>query len=193
MPRRIAVFCASSNKAAKIYRNAAEQVAVFLARNQFEIYYGGGKDGLMGVIADTILRENGKIIGVQPSFMKELGWFHPDLSELVLVHSMAERKEYLFRMAEAVIALPGGCGTLDELLEAITLKQLGLFNYPVIILNTSGFFNPLLHQLDKIIAEHFMREEHRKMWQVIHEPSELPDALNSGGNWSSEHIHLAQI
>ncbi|HQK37258.1 MAG TPA: TIGR00730 family Rossman fold protein [Bacteroidales bacterium] len=193
MLRRIAVFCASSNKAAQIYREAAKDVAVFLARNQIDVYYGGGKDGLMGVLANTVLRENGKIIGVQPVFMHEQGWFHPGISELILVNTMAQRKEYLFNVAEAVVALPGGCGTLDELLEAITLKQLGLFNHPVVILNTAGFFNPLLQQLDKMIAEEFMRNEHRAIWQVILQPSELPEALNSGSDWSPEHIHLAQI
>jgi len=125
--------------------------------------------------------------------MHEQGWFHPGISELILVNTMAQRKEYLFNVAEAVVALPGGCGTLDELLEAITLKQLGLFNHPVVILNTAGFFNPLLQQLDKMLAEEFMRNEHRAIWQVILQPSELPEALNSGSDWSPEHIHLAQI
>lgn len=193
MLQRVAVFCASSNKAGKIFREAAESVAVFLARHQIEVYYGGGKDGLMGVLANAVIREKGKIIGVQPAFMKAQGWFHPGISELILVNTMAERKEYFFRMAEAVIALPGGCGTLDELLEAITLKQLGLFNHSVVILNTADFFNPLLNQLEKMIAEHFIRDEHRKIWQVIHDPSELPEALNSGNDWSPEHIRLAQI
>ncbi len=193
MIRRVAVFCASSNKADPIFREAAERVGVFLARNQIDVYYGGGKDGLMGVLAETVLREKGRIIGVQPAFMKEQGWFHPSISELVLVNTMAERKEYLFHMTEAVVTLPGGCGTLDELLEAITLKQLGLYNHPVVILNTAGFFNPLLLQLDKMIAGHFMREEHRKIWQVILDPSDLPDALNSGNDWNPEQIRLAQI
>jgi len=193
MVHHVAVFCASSNLVDSVYHNAARATGSILARAGMTVYYGGGKSGLMGSLADAVLAERGKIIGIQPSFMKEQKWFHPDITELEVVTDMAERKKRIFSRAEAIIALPGGCGTLDELLEAITLKQLGQYTWPLVILNTGHYFDPLLAQLQRMVDEHFMRPEHQQMWQVIDNPEELLSAIDNSPGWSSEHIQIAQL
>ena len=131
----IAVFCASSSKVNTTYFQAAEELGINLSKDNVSVYYGGGKAGLMGKLADTILQHKGTITGVIPEFMVEQGWNHPDVKQVV-VPDMHERKKYLTKIADALIALPGGVGTMEELLEVITLKQLGKVLVPIIIVNT---------------------------------------------------------
>src|SRR4249920_2119993 len=145
---RICVYAASSPQAAPEFLDAARKLGEILAENQCSIVYGGGSQGLMGAVADGALSRGGQVIGILPKFMADLEWGHPGLTHLDLVEDMRERKHRLLSDSDAVIALPGGCGTLEELSEAITLKRLGLYFNPIVLVNTNGFWDPLIRMLD---------------------------------------------
>jgi len=149
--------------------------------------------GSMGALADGAISHGGRVIGVLPKFMQELEWGHPGLSELRLVEDMRTRKHLMLADSRGVVALPGGSGTLEELLEALTLKRLGLYLNPIILVNTRRFFDPLLTLLASAIAEGFMDDRHSSMWQVVAEPEEVPDALASAPAWSSDARRFAAI
>jgi len=191
--KSVTVFCASSNKVAEKYYAATTELGKILAGNGISIFYGGGKEGLMGRLAETVMKENGKIIGVLPEFMKALNWHNPGISELIWTKHMAERKQILIQETDAVICLPGGYGTLDELFEVITLKQLGQFLKPIVILNTGGYFDPLIEMFRKMHVENFMREMHLEIWKTVDFPIEvIPAILNSPG-WDSSNAAMAQV
>jgi uncharacterized protein (TIGR00730 family) len=124
-------------------------------------------------------------VGVLPRFMVELEWGHRGLSELVLVDDMRQRKHLMLEHSQGVVALPGGCGTLDELFDTMTLKRLGLYVHPIVIVNTRGFFDPLLELLARAVSERFMDERHNAMWQVVREPEEVPAAIAAAPPWTS--------
>ncbi len=147
----------------------------------------------MGKLADAVLENGGKITGVLPAFMKEEGWGHERLTEMIITPDMSERKKKMFSLADAVVALPGGIGTLEEMTEAITLKQLSLFSGPVIILNTLGYYNALLEFIDHMISSNFMRFEHKGIWEVVESPEEVMSALRRKENISSEWRKIAKI
>jgi len=191
--KKVCVFCASSQKVNQIYFTASKNLAIELVKKDITIYYGGGATGLMGILADTVLANKGQIIGVLPLFMKEANWWHREISKLILVKNMAERKKKLLENTDAVIALPGGCGTLDELIETITLKQLGLFTKPIIIININGFFDPLIFLLDKMIQDKFMHLKHKEMWSVIQSPENIIEAIVSFPEWNSSDRKYAVI
>ena len=153
----VCVYSASSTKIDEVYFNAARQLGQLLAKRRIRLINGAGSIGLMRSVADAVLENGGEVTGVIPKFMVEQGWHHTGLSKLVEVESMHERKQLMADLSDAVIALPGGCGTLEELLEIITWKQLGLYLNPIVILNTNGFFDPLLDMLTRAIDENFMR------------------------------------
>jgi uncharacterized protein (TIGR00730 family) len=133
------------------------------------------------------------VVGILPRFMADLEWGHQGLTELKLVEDMRTRKHLMLTGAQAAIALPGGCGTLEELLEAITLKRLGLFLGPIILVNTRGFFHPLLELLAHAVGEHFMDERHALMWQVVAHPEDVPDALERATAWTAEFRSFAAV
>jgi hypothetical protein len=187
------VYCASSRTAHPEYREAASRLGQTLAARRITVVYGGGGRGSMGALADGALSKGGRVIGILPRFMADLEWGHTGLSELRLVEDMRIRKHMMLASAQAAIALPGGCGTLEELFEAITLKRLGLFLGPIVLVNTRGFFRPLLEVLSHTIAEHFMDERHALMWQVVAEPEEVPDALERAPAWTAESRSFAAI
>ncbi len=139
----------------------------------------------MGALADGALAAGGRVIGVLPRFMEELEWGHKNLSELELVHDMRTRKEKMLAGTDGVIALPGGSGTLEELFEALTLKRLGLYFGPILLVNTRRFFEPLRQLLESAIQEKFMDARHRAMWQMVAEPGDIIAALDSAPQWSS--------
>jgi uncharacterized protein (TIGR00730 family) len=174
--KKICVYCASSNKAADIYTQSATDIGKILVDNDFEVIYGGGSTGLMGAVADSVLKHNGDITGVLPDFMEELEWGHKDV-KMISVNDMHERKKTMLDMADAVVTLAGGCGTFEEILEAITWKRLGLFKGPAIIVNTNKYYDPIIEQLNKAVDENFMNEEHRQLWTEISSPEELLQAL----------------
>ena len=181
--KRICVYCASSEQVAERYLDAANELGRILAQARVTVVYGGGRLGLMGRLAEGALAAAGKIIGVIPRFMQELEWGHGGLTELRLVEDMRERKHQMLLDSDAVIALPGGCGTLEELLEAITLKRLGLYFNPIIIINVGGFFDPLIAMLERCVCEGFMGPEHSRMWQTVSTPGEALAAIKSSQPW----------
>jgi hypothetical protein len=189
----ICVYCASSSQLKESYFEAATALGKIIASNNLRLLYGGGHRGLMGKIADTVLENGGKVTGIIPRFMCEVEWNHTGLDELILVDTMHERKEKMARMADAVVALPGGCGTLEELLEVITWKRLGIFTKPIIICNTDGYFDPLIAMLDRTVDEQFMREEHRAMWNVVDTPDEVLDAIKNAVPWEEQARDFAAL
>lgn len=187
------VYCASSRSAHADYRDAAHRLGTVLALNGFSIVYGGGAVGSMGALADGALAHGGRVIGVLPRFMEELEWGHKGLSDLQLVEDMRTRKHLMLTLSQAAVALPGGCGTLEELLEAITLKRLGLYLNPIVLVNTRGFFDPLLAQLTRAVEERFMDERHLQMWTVVSAPEEVPEALRCAPQWTAEARKFAAV
>lgn len=191
--RAVCVYCASSRSSHPEYREAAFQLGVTLAEHGYSIVYGGGAVGSMGSLADGALSRGGRVVGVLPRFMAELEWGHKRLSELQLVEDMRTRKHLMLTRSRAAIALPGGCGTLEELLEAITLKRLGLYVNPIVLVNTRAFFQPLIEQLSHAVAEHFMDKRHLQMWQVVARPEEVPQALENAPPWNAEARDFAAV
>jgi uncharacterized protein (TIGR00730 family) len=189
----ICVFAASSSRIDNEYGKVAVKLGSLLAKTGMDVVYGGGGIGLMGKLADAVLANGGKITGVIPSFMKKEDWGHHGLSELIITRDMSERKKRMFAIADAVVALPGGIGTLEELTEAITLKQLSLFDGPVIILNTLGYYNSLLDFIDNMIDKNFMRLEHKGIWEIVNTPEEVIIALNKKERGNEEWRKIAKI
>lgn len=181
--KSICVYSASSTKIDQEYFDAATALGQLLAENDIRLINGAGNLGLMRAVADATLQNGGQVTGVIPHFMIEQNWHHTGLTQLIEVPTMHERKELMAKMSDAVIALPGGCGTLEELLEIITWKQLGLYLNPIVILNTNGFFDPLLEMLQKAIDERFMREEHGAIWRVAATASEAIKLVNEMPVW----------
>jgi hypothetical protein len=147
----------------------------------------------MGRIADTALLHKGKVIGVLPHFMDKVEWGHKNLTELILVKDMHERKRLLIEGVDAVVALPGGCGTLEELMEVITLKRLGKFTKPIVILNTDGFYDHLKALLDRMIEERFMRAEHNDIWTFVDKAEDIIPAIENAPKWDSDAINFAAV
>jgi uncharacterized protein (TIGR00730 family) len=191
--RRISVYCASSRKCPTEYHEAARRLGEVLANGGFTVVYGGGAVGSMGALADGALSRGGQVIGVLPRFMENLEWGHKGLSELHLVDDLRLRKEKMLEGSEGVVALPGGCGTLEELLEVLTLKRLGLYLHPIIFVNTRRFFDPLRQLLASAITERFMDKRHEVMWQVVSEPDEVPSAIAAAPAWSSSARSFAAL
>jgi uncharacterized protein (TIGR00730 family) len=185
-PAQVCVYAASSRQCAEVYLDAARRLGQVLARNSIAIVYGGGSTGLMGALADGALAERGRVIGVLPEFMGKLEWGHERLTELRLVGDMHERKRRMIAEVDAVIALPGGCGTLEELFEAITWKRLGLYSNPIVLVNVAGFFEPCVELLERAITERFMHERHRSMWSVVSAPEEVLPAIASASAWPED-------
>jgi hypothetical protein len=190
---RVCVYCGSSRQCDPVYLEAAERLGRELARNGATIIYGGGAVGSMGALAQGALAEGGKVIGVIPHFMNELEWGHKGITELRIVPDMQERKRVMIQDAHAVVALPGGSGTLDELLEAVSLKRLALFLGPIVVLNTRSYFDPLLRALELCISERFMDPRHQAMWSVVNEPEEVLPAMHSAPPWDSSSRSFAGI
>src|SRR5215813_13860728 len=191
--RAVCVYCASSQTSHPEYREAAFKLGEVLATEGLGIVYGGGARGSMGALADGALSKGGRVLGILPRFMADLEWGHAGLTELELVEDMRIRKHLMLTRSQAAIALPGGSGTLEELFEAITFKRLGLYLNPIVLINTRGFFTPLLEVLTRAVEERFMDVRHLKMWQVVDAPEEIPQALASAPEWSAEARNFAAI
>ncbi len=182
--KQICVYCASSPQADPSYREAAYRLGGAIARAGVEMIYGGGSNGSMGAVADGALDAGGEVVGILPRFMDDLEWGHRGLTRLELVEDMRERKHQMLVNADAVIALPGGCGTFEELFEAFTLKRLGLFTKPIGLLNTNNYWAPMLTMLEHAIDQRFMNREHGAMWVVADEPEAMMTALGHAEPWS---------
>lgn len=191
--KRVCVYCASSQHADPEYATSARELGRLLAENGSTLVYGGGAIGSMGALADGVLEAGGEAIGVLPHFMDEVEWGHKRLTELRLVPDMHERKRTMLEAADAVVALPGGCGTLEELLEAITWKRLALFTGPIVIVNTRGYFDPLLAVLNRCVEERFMNERHRQMWSVVERVDQVLGAISTAPPWDKNARSFAAV
>jgi uncharacterized protein (TIGR00730 family) len=189
----VCVYCASSRTSHPDYRTAARHLGETLAAANIDIVYGGGAVGSMGALADGALSKGGRVIGILPRFMAELEWGHRGLTELELVEDLRVRKHLMLARSDAAIALPGGSGTLEELLEVITLKRLGLYVNPIVLVNTRDFFAPLLALLERAVEERFMDSRHLTMWQVVARPEEVLEALAHAPAWSAEARSFAAV
>lgn len=191
--KAVCVYCASSTKIDPVYTEAASALGEILGKQRIRVINGAGCIGLMKVISDATLKAGGTVTGVIPRFMVSENWHHPNLTELIEVETMHQRKMTMADMSDAVIAMPGGCGTLEELLEIITWKQLGLYLNPIVILNTNHYFDPLLQMLQHAVDEQFMRAEHQNMWAVAETPEEAVDLVYSMPLWDKNHRKIAAI
>lgn len=189
--QRVSVFCASSDKVDKIYFDAARKLGNALAKHGIAANFGGGAVGLMGALADTLIEAGGSIRGIIPQFMVDQGWNHPLVKDMLIVKDMHERKKRLRESIDAFIALPGGLGTLEELLEMMTHKQLGQVLVPIIIINTNQFFDPFLDMLGRMVEEQFMRKIHQDIWQVIEDPEDVVKAIKQAPAWDGSAIKYA--
>jgi uncharacterized protein (TIGR00730 family) len=189
--RRICVYCASSTKIDQVYFEATERLARLFVNENIEVVFGGGAGGLMGKLADTIIENGGKIKGIMPKFMKEIEWAHKGVTDFEFTETMHERKTKYLENIDGLVALPGGSGTLEELLEAITLKRLGLFTKPIVILNTNNYYEPLKDMLNKCVSENFMHEKHLKMWTFVNELEDVIHALINAPDWGEDAIEFA--
>jgi uncharacterized protein (TIGR00730 family) len=193
MLSKVCIFCASSSKVDEKYLEAARTTGKILANQGIKVVYGGGSIGLMGALASSVLENKGEIIGIIPKFMMQLEWGNTNITEMIIVESMAERKNKFIDNVDAVIAMPGGTGTLEELTETISLKKLGLFTKPIIILNIEGFYNHLLLFFDQMIRDNFIRTEHKQLFSVATFPDEIIDLIDKAIIWDKSAIKLAAL
>ena len=187
----VSVFCGSRSGHNPIFASAASHLGTLLAREKIKLIYGAGNIGLMGVVADACLAANGHVIGVIPTKLVEKEVAHKGLSELFVVDSMHERKALMASKSEAFIALPGGFGTCDELFEILTWAQLGIHHNPIGILNTAGFFDPLLAWIDQMIEQGFVKPKFRQLLLVATKPDELLELILQGAKLRELDIDLA--
>lgn len=189
----VCVFASSSSKIDDRYRDDARRLGTLFADNGISVVYGGGGIGLMKELADAIIKNNGRITGIIPSFMMEAGWDHPHVTDMIVTNDMSDRKRQMFALANAVVALPGGIGTLEELTEAITLRQLGLFKGQIIMLNTLNFYDPLTSFLEEMIRGNFLRVEHKSIWSIAQSPVEVIRLLANDHDWMADPRSIAKI
>ncbi len=175
----VTVYCASSSKLNPIYLDAAKKLGELLVENGIGLVYGGGSVGLMGQLADTMMSLGGKVIGVIPRFMCEVEWHHKGISKLIITETMHERKAKMAELGDATIALPGGVGTMEELFEIVTWKQLGIYEKPIVILNTNNYYQYLIKQLKVSSEELFIRPQHLNLWSVVEAPKDVFSAFES--------------
>ena len=191
--KNVCVYCASSTQIPPVYFDAAERLGRILAERKINLINGAGRLGLMRRISDAALDAGGTVTGIIPRFMVEQGWHYQRLTRLVETETMHERKKMMIEMSDGIISLPGGCGTLEELMEAITWKQLGLYLNPIVILNTNRFYDPLLKLLNQAVEQNFMREQHRNIWHVASTPEDAADLLYTMPYWNKEIRKFAAI
>ena len=189
----VCVYCASSTQIDEKYFRAAEELGTLIAQRGLRLITGAGKLGLMNSVQDASLAAGGEAVGVIPTFMVREGWHHEGLTQLIETASMHERKQTMADLSDGVIALPGGCGTMEELLEIITWKQLGLYVNPIIILNVDGFYDHLLAQLSKAVEDNFMRSIHADIWRVATTPEEAIELLLATPTWDKSVRKFAAI
>ncbi len=189
----VCVYCASSTKIDTIYVEAARELGTLLGHAGIRVINGAGNRGLMCALSDAALAAGGKVTGVIPHFMVEQGWHHKGLTELIEVEDMHRRKETMARLSDAVIALPGGCGTLEELMEIITWKQLGLYLNPIVILNTNGYYDPLFTFFHQAVEERFMGHRHLELWRTARTPAEAIELVQTTPTWDVAVRKFAEI
>jgi uncharacterized protein (TIGR00730 family) len=175
--KSVCVFCGASGHVGEVYRQVALDTGRLLAEAGLELVYGGGKVGLMGLVADGALKAGGRVVGIIPDYLQSLEIDHPGLTELVVVDDLMTRKRQMMERSHAFLVLPGGFGTLDELFEVLTWKQLGHNPKPVVLVNTQGYYTPLAQYADFIIGEKFARPSHRDLFTLVDTPEQSIAAL----------------
>lgn len=173
--KSVVVFCGSNKGKDGVYVEDTISLGTELSKRNIEVIFGGGKVGLMGILADTVLKEGGKIIGVIPHFLKTKEVAHDGLTELIMEDNMHDRKRTMNELCDGVIALPGGFGTMEEFFEMLTWAQLGLHGKPLALLNTSGFYNGLEQLVDNMISQEFIKPENRELFYIS---DSIKDILN---------------
>lgn len=176
--KKIVVFCGSSLGFNPAYKKAAIELGNYFANHNIGLVYGGGKVGMMGVIADTMLAQNGQVIGVIPKLLEKEEVVHAGVAEMIVCKTMSERKVIMSKLIDGYITLPGGFGTLDELFEALTLSQLHIEQKPVGLLNINGFFDAMLVQIDKMIKEGYVKAANKELLIVGTSVHELLQKMN---------------
>ena len=177
-----AIYCGSQTGKKPVYIEGAKMLGETLAKAKIGIVYGGSNVGLMGAVADAALTHNGRVIGIMPEHLQKREIAHLHLTEIHFVESMHVRKKRMVDLSNAFIALPGGCGTLDEYFEVFTWAQIGLHSNPVILYNIDGFYDALIHHFNKMIEEGFIREEQREILQVATTAEEILTILTNHQN-----------
>lgn len=170
---QVCVYCASSGQISPVYFEATKQLAALLVANEYKVVFGGGSSGLMGQLADTVLALGGQIKGIMPQFMNEVEWGHKGVSDFVYTKTMHERKAKFLDGTDAIIALPGGPGTFEELFEAITLKKLGQISTPIVVLNTNGYFDVFAALMKQAVDQKFMTDDGDSIWKMVNHPEEV--------------------
>ena len=181
--KTIVVYGASSADAEKVFVDAAYELGGLIAKAGKRLVSGAGSTGLMAAVENGALDAGGVSIGIIPQFMVDNGWLHEGLTETIVTPTMHERKNRMSQMADAVIALPGGTGTFEELFEIITWKMLGLFVKPIVILNTDNYYDPLLLMLERTSDRHFMNPVFRRLWAVAQTPDEAIRLVDTLTDW----------
>ena len=190
---RISVYCASSSKIDPAYMEEAYKVGHLLARAGITLINGAGNMGLMKASSDGCLEAGGRAVGIIPGFMIAEGWCHQGMSEIIETPDMHIRQQKMAEAGDAAIVLPGGCGSMAELFELITWKQLGLYLKPIVILNTKGYYDALLKQLDQAAEEQFMRKEHLQIWRVAQTAEEAVQLATSTPMWDTNVRRFAAV
>jgi uncharacterized protein (TIGR00730 family) len=181
---QVCVYCASSGRIHPDYFNATAKLAQELVAHDFTVVFGGGSSGLMGQLADSVLNAGGKIKGIMPQFMNEVEWGHKGVSDFTYTETMHERKAKFLEGTDALIALPGGPGTFEELFEAITLKKLAQFTKPIVLLNTRNYFKPFTDLMQHAVNEKFMTDDLNELFTVVNEPEAVITAIQNAHIWS---------
>ncbi|MCC8144958.1 MAG: TIGR00730 family Rossman fold protein [Bacteroidales bacterium] len=189
----VTVYAGSSSQVDEVYFNAARQLGALLANNGIRCINGAGSKGLMAAVTDAVLQNGGEVIGIIPDFMVQEGWCHSELTERIVTTDIHKRKELMAGMSDACIALPGGIGTLEELSEIITWKQLGLYTGPIVILNVNGYYDELLKMLEKATKESFMHPRHADIWTVANDAAEAMEIILENSEWEANPRSIAAL
>ena len=191
--KNIAVYAASSTQIDEAFFEAARQLGKGLAEHGLSMVNGAGSMGLMQASADACLAAGGQVTGVIPTFMIQQNWQHNGLTKLIEVPDMHTRKKTMADISDGCVALPGGCGTFEELLEVICWKQLGLYLNPIVILNVNGYYDPLIEMLERAVDNNFMRKAHLDIWKVADTASQAIEFLLNTPKWDSNVRRFAAI
>ncbi len=181
---QVCVYCASSGRIHQDYFDATAKLAKLFVKNNIKVVFGGGSSGLMGQLADSVLAAGGQIKGIMPQFMNEVEWGHRGVSDFVYTQSMHERKAKFLEGTDALITLPGGPGTYEELLESITLKKLAQFTKPIVILNTRGYFDAFNNMMQQAVKENFMIDDLKYLYTIVNTPEEVIPAIENAHLWN---------
>lgn len=185
-PNSVCVYCASSSRVADVHKVAAHALGAGLAERGIRLVYGGGRVGLMGILADAALAAHGEVVGIIPEHIKAMEVEHTGVSELVVVDSMHTRKRLMVERSDAFVVLPGGMGTLDETFEVLTWKQLRLHDKPVVIVDNGGYWTPLVRLIEGMVEEGFCRADHRNLFTVVERVEDVFAALEQAPEPSAQ-------